>query len=383
LGCIRFANPEEFMLSIDRKLAGMVVTVAAWAGLAACNGTLTAAAQDPCTLLSAAEAGPYVGALATPPYRASDGAADVHGDECMYRGTDGREIAVRPDWSGGGAQAGAAVQGAANLVGSALDQKAGGGSGDTLAHRVVKSETAGPWDRATWIPGGSLFASKGTVSAQIDVTGASGQESDALALARIIMPRFAHPLDYDGAKAVALVPKPRPHPAKACDLVPRAAVEAAIGPLTAAPTSDSPETSCSWTVATPQGERVYAVEFTWQGGQKNFMMQEHAMATVGGMMGTPTTSALDTMHPPPQMQAMMGGLMKMVGGKAAEGKAPGAASTVGFRTDTTLTGPWDHAALLHGTQLIAVRHDVFVGMNLESADYEKAKALLAAICSRL
>jgi len=33
--------------------------------------------------------------------------------------------------------------------------------------------------------------------------------------------------------------------------------------------------------------------------------------------------------------------------------------------------------------LIAVRHDVFVGMNLESADYERAKALLAAICSRL
>jgi hypothetical protein len=73
----------------------------------------------------------------------------------------------------------------------------------------------------------------------------------------------------------------------------------------------------------------------------------------------------------------------MVGGSEAKGKAPGASSTVGFRTDTTLTGPWDNASLLHGTQLIAVRHDVFVGMGLQSADYEKAKALLAAICSRL
>jgi hypothetical protein len=39
--------------------------------------------------------------------------------------------------------------------------------------------------------------------------------------------------------------------------------------------------------------------------------------------------------------------------------------------------------LLHGTQLIAVRHDVFVGMSLKSADYVKARALLAAICAQL
>lgn len=371
------------MRVLDRKAVGVVLTVAAWAALAACNGTLTAAAQDPCSLLSAAEAQPYVGALATPPFRASDGAADVHGDECIYRGTDGREVAVRPDWNGGGAQAGAAVQGAAGLVASALDQKTGDASGDSMAHRVVKAETSGPWDRASWIPGGSLFASKGSVSVQVDVSGSSGLESDALAIARIVMPHFAHPLSYDGAKAVALVPKPRPHPAAACDLVPRAAVEAAIGPLTAEPTSNAPETSCTWTVSTPEGEREYAVEFTWQGGGRGYQMQKHMMATVGGAMGMPTTSAMDTMHMPPQMGAMMGGLMKMVGGKGAEGKAPGAATTVGFRTDTTLAGPWDHAALLHGTELMAVRHDVLVGMNLESADYEKAKALLAAICSRL
>jgi len=57
--------------------------------------------------------------------------------------------------------------------------------------------------------------------------------------------------------------------------------------------------------------------------------------------------------------------------------------TGGFQTDATLKGPWDRAALVHGTQLIAVRHDVFVGMDLQSADYQKAKALMVAICSRL
>jgi hypothetical protein len=39
--------------------------------------------------------------------------------------------------------------------------------------------------------------------------------------------------------------------------------------------------------------------------------------------------------------------------------------------------------LLHGTQLLAVKSDVMVGMDLQSADYEKAKALLAVVCSAL
>ena len=341
--------------------------------------------HDPCTLLSADEAAPYVGPLGTPPYRASDGAADVRGDECMYRGTDGREVIVRPDWSGGGASAGAAVQGAADLLGSAL-AKVGAAELDTMAHRVVKSEIAGPWDKATWIPGGSLFASKGETSAQVDVSGASGEEADAVALTSLIMPRFAQPLDYDGAKAVALAPKPFKHPASACDLVPRSEVEAAIGPLEGEATSDSPETSCTYKVATPQGEQTYEVEFVWEGGRKNYAMLSHGMAMVGKLLGAPTSSPLDTLKPPPQMQAAIGGVLKMIGGSSGKGgatAAPAAAATIGFQTDTTLKGPWDNAALLHGTQLIAVRHDVFVGMSLMSADYEKAKALLAALCARL
>jgi hypothetical protein len=335
--------------------------------------------HDPCSLLSAAEAQPYVGPLASPPYRASDGAADVAGDECLYRGADGREVTVRPDWSGG-AFMGRVMTGIPNAVG-ALDKGAPGI--DSMTKKVMGQAPPGPWDRATWIPGGSLFAQKGEAQVNIDVSGASGQESDALAIARAIVPRFAHPLGYDGARAVALAPKPRPHPANACDVLPRSDVEAAIGPLDGEPTSDAPETSCTYRVSTPAGQRAYAVEFVWQGGQKNFRLLEHQMATVAGVLGTPSTSPLDTMHPPPEMKAAIGGLMKMIGGASAAGKAPGAISTVGMRTDTTLAGTWDHAALLHGTQLIAVRRDVFVGMSLESADYEKAKALLGAICARL
>jgi hypothetical protein len=299
----------------------------------------------------------------------------------MYRGTDGRQVTVRPDWNGGGATAVSAVQGATNALGAVL-AKGGAAGMDTMAHRVVKSELSGPWDKATWIPGGSLFTSKGQQSAQVDVSGASGQEHDAVALATIIMPRFDHPLDYDGAKAVALAPRPAAHPARACDVVPIAEVEAAIGPLAGTPSSDAPESACTYRVMTASGQRSYPVEFVWEGGQKNYRMLVHQMATVTGVMGLPATSPLDTLTPPPQMQAAIGGLMKMMG-NGLPGSAPGAAATVGFKTDTALQGPWDHAALLHGTQLLAVRHDVFVGISLTSADYDRARRLLAGITSHL
>jgi hypothetical protein len=339
-----------------------------------CGGIQVATAHDPCTLLAASEAAPYVGPLATPPYRASDGAADVRGDECVYRGTDGREVAVRPTWRGGRV-AGRVLQGVPSALGGVLS-KADPGF-DTLVHRVMQPGPAGPWDQATWIPGGSLFVTKGDAQVSIDMSGASGRQEDAVALARIIMPRFARPLAYDGAKAVALAPQPKAHPAAACDLAPRAAVEAAIGPLAAAPSSDSPPTACTYRVAEPGNDRTYPVEFTWQGGQKSYRMLTHGMATVSGLLGAPPSTPLDTLHPSAGMQAAIGGLMKMMTGSS------GAPATVGVRTDTALTGPWDHAALLHGTLLMAVKGDVLVGINLAAADYDKAKALLEVICARL
>ncbi len=338
--------------------------------------------HDPCALVSAAEAEPYVGALAVPPYRASDGAPDVAGDQCVYRGRDGRQVSLNPSWSGGGI-VGRTLQAPGKIAGVL----AKGAPGlDSLTNMVMKHE-AGPWDQATWIPSGSVFATKGETEVQVDVSGASGREGDALALARIAMPRFAHPLDYDGAKAVAAVPKPRAHPAHACDLVPRPVVEAAIGSLDGPPASDAPESSCTWRVHTPEGERTYAAEFVWQGGAKNYGMLVHGMSTVTGMMGLDSAqAALGSVKPPPEAQAVIGGLMQMVTSGSAgggPGSAPGAATKVGFATDTALEGPWDHAALLHGTQLLAVRNDAFVGMSLVSADLDKAKALLRAICERL
>ncbi|HEY2896712.1 MAG TPA: hypothetical protein VGJ12_06210 [Gemmatimonadaceae bacterium] len=128
-------------------------------------------AQDPCTLLSAREAEPYVGPLGLSPFRASDGsnAPDTAGEECVYRGRDGRELTVLADWTGG------------DTMGDVPDG-------------APKARDAGPWDRASWSPGGALFVYKGAARIRIDMTAARGQRKDALAIAREIVPRIGHPL---------------------------------------------------------------------------------------------------------------------------------------------------------------------------------------------
>ena len=109
-------------------------------------------------------------------------------------------------------------------------------------------------------------------------------------------------------------------------------------------------------------------------------MLKNGPSTLGSAMdGAIPMGGLDAIPQDSTTTAMLGGLMKLAGG----GAAPGASAQVGLKTDSTLQGPWDNATLLHGTQLLAVKADVMVGMDLQSADYEKAKALMAAICSRL
>ncbi len=266
-----------------------------------------------------------------------------------------------------------------DIVGGAL-QKAGAGDLAATAHRVMADVPNGPWDRATWIPGGTLFVTKGDDGANIDVSGSSGKQDDAIAIARLIVPRLDHPLEYDGAKAAAALPAPKAHPASACDVVPAAAVERAIGRLDAAPTADSDGSKCAYHVASAQGPRSYQIEYVWQGGTKNFNMLKNAMSTLGSVMGGSLPTAGINHETASQMSKMMGGLMTMVGGGGA---APGAPTQVGFKTDTHLRGPWDSAMLMHGTQLFAVKNDIMVGMDLQSADYDNAKALLAVICSSL
>jgi hypothetical protein len=339
-----------------------------------------AATPDPCTLLSATEAQTYVGALTTPPFRSSDdGVVDAAGDACTYHGGGARQLVIVRSGEGSAA-AGKIVNEVPNIVGGVLE-KAGAGNLAAATHRVMADVSNGPWDKANWIPGGTLFVTKGDAGANIDVSGSSGKEEDAIAIARLIVPRFDHPLDYDGAKAAAALPKIKPHPASACDVVPPSAVAGAIGQLEGPPVADSDGSKCSYHVASAEGPRSYVIEFTWQGGTKSFNMLKNGMSTLGSVMGgNIPTAGMDSMKMDPNMSKMVGGLMNLVGGG---GGAPGVATQVGFKTDTSLQGPWDSAMLMHGTQLFAVKNDVMVGMDLQSADYGKAKALLAVICSTI
>ena len=338
------------------------------------------AVPDACRLLAAIEAQTYLGALTSPPFRSDgDGVAQTNGEACTYRGSEARQLIVTETGPGAGA-AGEIMNDIPTALGNALE-KAGAKDLATVGHRVMAPVADGPWDKATWIPSGTLFIAKADAGANIDVSGAGGKQADAVALARLIVPRFTHPLDYDGAKASAALPATKPPPASACDVISPAAVAAAIGPLDGAPAAGSDRSQCVYHVASAAGPRTYTVGFTWEGGVKNFNMLKNSMSTLGSMMGgNIPTAGMDSMKMDPTMSKAIGGLMSMVGGG---GGAPGAATQVGFKTDTTLKGPWDSAMLLHGTQLLAVKHDTMVALDLQSADYEKAKTLLAALCTAL
>jgi hypothetical protein len=374
---VRFTGEVLMVTQSNARNTAAALGVAA--ALLACFAN-AGPATDPCTLLAASEAQTYVGALSTPPFRANEGAANPKGTQCVYRGSGGRQIAI--DWNAAGAaQAGKIVDSVPNTVGGAF-QQAGQPGLAANAHRVIAQGPQGPWDKANWIPGGTLFVTKGDQGVNIDMSGASGNEDEAVAIARLAVPRFNHPLTYDGARAALNAPKTKAH-GGACSVVTKAAVEAAIGPLAGAPTPSTDGTRCDYQVATSQGQRTYSVEYVWQGGLKNYNMLKNGPATMGSAMGgNIPMGGLNSMPQDPQTSALIGGLMKLAGGGDA-GAAPGAATQIGFKTDSTLQGPWDNATLLHGTQLLAVKADVMVGMDLKSADYEKSKALMAAICSNL
>jgi hypothetical protein len=321
---------------------------------------------DSCRWLASSEAETYVGPLANPPYRYDDGdvAPSPAGDACMYRGRDGRSVVITVSRGAGAAQVGQVVTGAPKSI----------AGGQTQGARLLAGPT-GPWDRSMWSIMGSLTVWKSDAQIIVDVSGSEAGKPGAIDLATKIVGRLNHPLDYDGARAAALAPKPHPRLASACDLIPRARVVQILGPLDGDPVADPDGSECTYKVKGGADPRSYPMAVTWRGGYQALDRLKHTMPMGSGALGTPQVSmpTLDS-----SQQKIMGGLMKMVGGSAT-----GAPVTTSFKTDTTLRGPWDSAALINGTILGATRHDVMVTLDLKSADYDKAKALLSAACERL
>ena len=362
--------------SADRPSSGLA-TGSSSPGAGAAASTVADRGDDPCIYLASTEAEAYVGPLATPPFRfdESEGAPSVEGQKCMYRGRDSREITVDA-MLGGAKMAIAATAGVPRVVGR-LMKATGHQDQEGVAAAITQKGDQGPWDNAQWMAvTGTLEAVKGDSGVLINVSVSNAGELGAYALAREAIPRMAKPLEYDGAHAAALAPKPRTPLANACDLTPRARVEQAIGVLAAEPQRDSLGASCTYRVAGANGVQEYPLNITWVNGSRQLAMMKGSVRAAGPALGMPARGAPPSL--PPEAQQMLGQISKLTGGAVA---AP--SLTHGLATDSTLAGPWDAAALVGGKILAATRHNVMVELLLTSGDYDKAKALLAAACEQL
>jgi hypothetical protein len=348
-------------------------------GAAAATSLMANRGDDPCVYLASTEAETYVGPLATPPFRfdESTGAPDVEGRHCMYRGRNGREIMV--DVLAGGARMTAAVTAGVPRVVGRMIKAAGHGDLQGVTATVTQQGEQGPWDNAQWMPViGTLQAVKGDSGVVIDVLASNAGEEGAYALAREALPRLAKPLEYDGAHAAALAPKPRAPLANACDLIPRGRVEQAIGALSGEPERDSSGATCTYRVATAGGTQEYPLDFRWINGTREFAHLKGSVSSAPTALGMPGGGS-PTLPPEAQKaaQQMIGQITKMSGG------ALGAPGLMHPASDSSLTGPWDAAGLVAGL-LVATKHNVMVQLPLTPmADYDKAKALLAAACEQL
>ena len=355
-------------------------------------------ADDPCRYLLASEVEPYTGPLVAAPFRANldSGYARRTGDACLYRGKDGRGVFVQYS-PAGGRVAGTAGRRVPAVLDRTLASKSGEQDGTEhqgMGASVMGPAGPGPWDNSNWFPTGTIIVFKGDSSFDIDISATSAGKDAAIDLATKAIGRLGHPLDYDGAKAVALAPKPVPK-VPPCDLIPRARAVAILGTLSQAPVADDKAASCTYTVASSDGDVKYAVAITWGNGYKGLNMLKHGMSNIMGPMrasqdAIPTGRAGVGQLPPaggamPTMPALDSSSQKIFGAFTKAVGMPQAASIGkrGTATDTTLAGPWDSAALVNGQWLIASRHDVGVMINLGNADLDKAKALIAAACERL
>jgi hypothetical protein len=396
----------SFLLEIARPVPRVAATASAICTVAlsgACIGQTPAQqrASDSCRYLTAAEVEPYTGPLKAPPYRATfdDPVPAKDGEACLYRGRDGREVLFQHS-SGGARVAGTMARRIPTVMDRVL-HNASASAGDVSAQQsnpagaasaVMGSAGEGPWDNSNWFPQGVLMGYKADDVFYVDVSGTNGGKPAATDLATRAIGRMAQPLTYDGAAAVAQAPKPiKPMPP--CSLVPRARAEAILGPLASDPAPDPDGKSCTYVVGSPDGRVSYQMGIAWTGGYRGLNMMKHGTSMVTGIMGG--TAGGQSIPGMGQAAAGGGGMpnmpklddksQKILGAFTKALGMPGMGPAVqrGLNADTTLAGPWDAGTLVNGSWLIVTKDDVGLTMILGTADYDKAKALMAAACEKL
>jgi hypothetical protein len=340
--------------------------------------------NDPCTLVSRAEAEQLMGPLRHDPFRVNSGGNRIpepNGTACFYENRVGRRVIMEVDWKDGKMAMGVVAMGG-RLVEQAIPTDTG--QADTLEGR---------WDELRMLPGDNLFARKGDQMVSIDYLGSGIGLAGAAKWAHIALGRLGHPLAYDGAAAGRTAPGPLVTPGDPCALVDRAEAEQIIGRLAGDPVTGPHRDICTYTFAQSRGLAGKKLELivSWSGGWQALENSRTTMNVVVSKVAPPmahgsTGGGLSQGSAPGAPHdsgfgKFMNGIMNVA--RSVGGVGVQADSSGHLQSDTLVAGPWDAGELQNGTALVVVRHDVMLSLGFSGITYEQAKALLAKAVARL
>ena len=340
--------------------------------------------EDPCTLVSRAEAERILGPMRHDPYRVAGPNREPAptGSYCYYETRNGRRVVMDVDWKDGIMEM--KILGmAGRLVEQAIPTDSG--QADTLEGR---------WDELRMLPGNNLYARKGDQLVSVDYNGSGIGLIGAAQWVHIALGRFSHPLAYDGAAAGRTAPGQLVPPGDPCGLIPRADFERIAGVLSGDPVVGPHRDKCVYTLAQSRGLAGNKIELQvqWRDG---WVALENSRATTntvvakvappGSMAQGNNSGGLSTGSPGAAgADSQLGGFMnKLMGVARSQGIGVQTTAAGGLQSDTAVAGPWDSGALVMGLGFYAVKHDAMLSLDLRGIDYDQAKALMAKAMERI
>ena len=285
------------------------------------------ASRDPCGLLTIAEVEAVLGPLAGPPFRATNGAANVAGESCRFETSTYRAIDLHVRWSDGSRELGIR-----NLAKGVVSK--GGLKG---ALQISDGTTlTGEWDEAQVIQCCQLAALRGDRLVTIDVSGSRATIEQAARLADAALRRLPRPLTVDPAAGHAsararAAARPRPRPV--CELVTRADAEAITRTrLLADPVGD--DHSCTFAWALPDladARHQLTLRVSWRGGFSHMRLAQSALGQGFAFLGSGGLDPDREHHPASESLDDMA--TNLVGVMAAEKDVLLTVETGGFMND--------------------------------------------------
>lgn len=304
--------------------------------------------SDACTLVSQKEMEQFMGPLLEYPYRVTDRHPDPHGDSCLYRARDYRNVTLELHRKDGGVFFRMVAGNSAKLE-NALS---------TSADRSVDTLNV-DWDKVG--DGfGRLTALKGPDAVQIDPLGSRLDLVTQAKIMSIAIGRLNTPLKYDGGRAarqrkiVAMAPR------NPCFHITRKEAEALMGKLRADPHPSEKGDACIFPVDVPGLAKAgfpmnRELDVQWSDGFYSLGQARQSMGLAHQVM------------------------TKFMG--PTEGEIPKLGeNTVGEKE------PWDERLTYLGGNIAVVKHDVLLDIpadDVNGFDEQKALELLRMVAKRI